>query len=299
MSNSATSGIRPRISPLRYPGGKSALYARLREVIRSNDLSGCTYVEPYAGGAGAGLGLLVTGQVARVVINDLDPAIFSFWKLVATEPEVLMAKIRTAKLNVKEWAKQREAYLKADRNDYRALGYATFYLNRTSRSGVLNAGPIGGHDQTGNYKIDARFNRSDLSERVRILSLYAERIVVNSIDGKDLIKKYAARANTFIYADPPYFEKARGLYMNAFSLADHEALAAVLNSRAQRRWILTYDNSPQVAELYSGRRRHEFELYYSAHRARRAKEIVVLSDSLRDISLGWPQVQTLLQGSAT
>lgn len=293
MSSSATTGIRPRISPLRYPGGKSALYARLREVIRSNGLAGCTYVEPYAGGAGAGLGLLVTGQVARVVINDLDPAIAAFWKLVATEPDVLRARIQAARLNPKEWAKQREAYLRADRSDYHTLGYATFYLNRTSRSGVLNAGPIGGHDQTGNYKIDARFNRENLCERIRILSLYAERIVVTSIDGKDLIKKYAARANTFIYADPPYFEKARGLYMNAFSPADHEALAAVLNCHAKRSWVLTYDNSPQVAELYPGRRRYEFELYYSAHRARRAKEVVVLSDSLHDIGTGWPQVQTL------
>lgn len=293
MSSSATTGIRPRISPLRYPGGKSALYARLREVIRTNGLAGCTYVEPYAGGAGAGLGLLVTGQVSRVVINDLDPAIAAFWKLITTEPDALRAKIQTARLDAKEWAKQREAYLRADRNDYHTLGYATFYLNRTSRSGVLNAGPIGGHDQTGNYKIDARFNRENLSERIRILSLYADRIVVSSIDGKDLIRKYAARANTFIYADPPYFEKARGLYMNAFSAADHEDLAEVLNSYAQRSWVLTYDNVPQVAALYSSRRRHEFELYYSAHRARRAKEVVVLSDSLHDIGAGWPQVQAL------
>jgi DNA adenine methylase len=287
-----TAGIRPRISPLRYPGGKSALYMRLRQVIRSNGLAGCTYVEPYAGGAGAGLGLLVTGQVARVVINDLDPAIFAFWKLLATKPGLLREKIQAAELHPKEWAEQREAYRTADRSDYDTLGYATFYLNRTSRSGVLNAGPIGGHDQSGNYKIDARFNREALSERIRILSLYASRIVVSSKDGKEVIEKYASRSNTFIYADPPYFEKARGLYMNSFSLADHEALADVLNSHAQRSWILTYDNAVKVSELYSDRRRYEFELYYSAHRARRAKEIVVLSDALKDIGIGWPQSQS-------
>ncbi len=293
MSTSATAGIRPRISPLRYPGGKSALYARLREVIRSNGLAGCTYVEPYAGGAGAGLGLLVTGQVSRVVINDLDHAIAAFWKLVVKEPNALRSRIQNARLDPEEWAKQREAYLTADRSDFHTLGYATFYLNRTSRSGVLNAGPIGGHDQTGNYKIDARFYCDILSERIRILSLYTDRIVVSSIDGKELIKKYAGRANTFIYADPPYFEKSRGLYMNAFAPADHAALADVLNSHAQRSWVLTYDNSPQVAKLYPERRRHEFELYYSAHRARRAKEIVVLSDSLHEVGTGWPQAQTL------
>lgn len=294
MSSLDSAGLRPRISPLRYPGGKSSLYTRLKDVIRDNGLAGCTYVEPYAGGAGAGLGLLVTGQVERIVINDLDPAIHAFWKLLVTDPGYLREKIKTAKLDSTEWASQREVYRSASTStDFNALGYATFYLNRTSRSGVLNAGPIGGHDQTGPYKIDARFNRETLSERVRILSLYAKRIVVSSLDGKEVIKKYAGRSNTFIYADPPYFEKARGLYMNSFKLEDHQALANVLNARSQHNWVLTYDNSPHVAELYADRRRHEFELYYSAHRARRANEVVVLSDSIQDVGEGWPREQTL------
>ncbi|MFI7460926.1 DNA adenine methylase [Nonomuraea sp. NPDC049646] len=288
MTAAVTIGVRPRISPLRYPGGKSALYMRLRHMIRNNGLTECTYVEPYAGGAGAGLGLLVTGQVKRVVINDLDPAIFAFWTLLVNDPDYLRRRIMEARLDAVEWAKQREIYLNRDNYDIDALGYATFYLNRTSRSGVLNAGPIGGHDQTGPYKIDARFNRDNLAERIRILALYADRIVVTSIDGKDVIKKYARRSNVLIYADPPYFDKARGLYMNAFAPADHESLAAVLNARAMRNWVLTYDNVPQVADLYRDRRRHEFELSYSAHRARKAKEIVVLSDSLLDVGAGWP-----------
>jgi DNA adenine methylase len=267
------------------------LYTRLRDVIRSNGLAGCTYVEPYAGGAGAGLGLLVTGQVERVVINDLDPAIFAFWSLLVGEPDYLRKRISDAKLDSEEWARQRKVYLNQDKYSSSALGYATFYLNRTSRSGVLNAGPIGGHDQTGPYKIDARFNRDNLSERIRILSLYSDNIIVTSTDGKDVIKKFAGRSNTFIYADPPYFDKARGLYMNAFSTADHRSLATVLNARARRNWILTYDNDPQVAELYEDRRRHEFELSYSAHRSRKAQEIVVLSDALRDVGTGWPRTR--------
>jgi len=232
--------------------------------------------------------------VARVVINDLDPAIHAFWKLLVTNPSYLREQIQSAKLDANEWASQRNIYRASNpTSDINALGYATFYLNRTSRSGVLNAGPIGGHDQTGPYKIDARFNKAALSERIRILSLYANKIVVSSQDGKDVIEKYAGRANTFIYADPPYFEKSRGLYMNSFSLSDHQALADVLNARPQRNWVLTYDNSPHVTELYRDRRRHEFELYYSAHRARRANEIVILSDSLRDVGEGWPREQIL------
>lgn len=273
-------GKRPLISPLRYPGGKSALYPRLREIIRKNGLSGCTYIEPYAGGAGAGLSLLVTGQVERVVINDLDPAIAAFWSTVVHDPDFIRAKIKTARLDVKEWQKQKAIYMAADASDSNALGFATFYLNRTNRSGVLNGGPIGGLDQTGNYKIDARFNREGLTERIRIISLYSDKITIANSDGLKVIRDAAKKSNTFIYADPPYFEKAGSLYLNAFKSEDHEALAKVLNERADKNWVLTYDNVAQVPALYGERRRVEFGLHYSAHRVMKATEVMVFSDPL-------------------
>lgn len=277
------------VSPLRYPGGKGALYSRLRNLIRDSDLAGCTYVEPYAGGAGAGLSLLVTGQVERVVINDLDPAIYAFWALLVSDPEKLIHKVKHVKLSVKEWRQQKKIYVARGDGDNEALGFATFYLNRTNRSGVLNGGPIGGLDQMGNYKIDARFNRAELAERIRILGLYADQISVTSKDGVDVIEKYGKDANTFIYADPPYFEKAGSLYLNAFRSDDHERLARSLNKMASSSWLLTYDNVSQVQELYQSRRRRTFELHYSAHRVMRATEIAVLSDKIVDIGSGWPQ----------
>ncbi|NTW29222.1 MAG: DNA adenine methylase [Coriobacteriia bacterium] len=282
-----TTHKRLNVSPMRYPGGKGALYSRLRQLIRDSDLAGCTYVEPYAGGAGAGLSLLVTGQVKHVVINDLDPAIHAFWKYLTTSPDALASRIMTTPLTVKEWREQKHIYGSARSDEVEALGFATFYLNRTNRSGVLNGGPIGGHDQTGNYKIDARFNREQLVERVNRLALYANDITVTSSDGVDVIKEYSSVSDAFIYADPPYFEKAGSLYMNAFTIHDHERLAAVLNERAQSAWLLTYDNSPHVVRLYPDRRRETFELCYSANGASRAREVAVLSDAMADIPDGW------------
>lgn len=281
--------LRPRVSPLRYPGGKGALYSRLRKLIRDSGLAGCTYVEPYAGGAGAGLSLLVTGQVERVVINDLDPAIHAFWDLLVNDPDALMSQIRTVKLNVKEWKRQREVYVTADTSDRASLGFATFYLNRTNHSGVLNGGPVGGLDQSGKYKIDARFNRDALVERVRILALYSGQITVTSVDGVEIIERYGKAKETFTYADPPYFEKAGSLYLNAFALVDHERLAKTLNHLSRGSWLLTYDNVPQVHDLYAKRRRRTFGLNYSAHRVTKATEIAVLSDAVADVGEGWPR----------
>lgn len=281
--------LRPRVSPLRYPGGKGALYSRLRKLIRDSGLAGCTYVEPYAGGAGAGLSLLVTGQVERVVINDLDPAIHAFWELLVNDPDALMSQIRSVKLDVREWKRQREIYVAADTSDRASLGFATFYLNRTNHSGVLNGGPVGGLDQSGKYKIDARFNRDALVERVRILALYSSQITVTSVDGVEIIERYGKAKETFTYADPPYFEKAGSLYLNAFALADHERLAKALNRLSRGSWLLTYDNVPRVHDLYAKRRRRTFGLNYSAHRVTKATEIAVLSDAVADVGEGWPR----------
>jgi DNA adenine methylase len=218
--------------------------------------------------------------VGRIVINDLDPAVASFWGTLVDEPDYITSRIQTVKLDVREWQRQKEIYAEADVRNPTALGFATFYLNRTNRSGVLNGGPIGGLDQSGNYKIDARFNRSALCERIRIISLYSRKITVKSMDGAAVIRRYSRFSSTFIYADPPYFEKAGSLYLNAFAPRDHEALAKVLNERADKKWLLTYDNVPRVAELYPDRQRQTFDLFYSAHRVMKAKEVMVVSDAL-------------------
>lgn len=272
---------RPRLSPLRYPGGKSSLYPRLRSLVRANKLSDGTYVEPYAGGAGAALALLITGEVHRIVINDLDPAIYAFWSAVVNTPREFSALLSGAKLTVDEWERQKDVYRSARTDDQLKLGFATFFLNRTNRSGVLNGGPIGGLDQTGNYKIDARFNRPELLERIRLIGLHAKRITVLNEDGVTITKRYAGQKKALVYADPPYFDKAGSLYMNSFSAKDHERLANCLNRLSDRRWLLTYDDVPQVADLYSERRREQFSLNYSAHRVLKASELMVFSDGLR------------------
>lgn len=276
-----------RISPLRYPGGKGALYGRLRALIRQSGLVGCTYVEPYAGGVGAGLALLFTGQIEQLVINDLDPAINAFWRTATTESEWLIDRIASVRLDIDEWSAQKEIQRNPEGRPLSDVGFAAFYLNRTNRSGVLNGGPIGGLAQTGNYLIDARFNRDSLIERFRLIALYADQITVLARDGSDVIASYLAVDHCFVYADPPYFEKAGSLYLNAFEAHDHCRLAETLNAAPDAYWLLTYDDVPQVAELYSDRRRRRLSLNYSVRRVRPAIETVVLSDALPDVGDAW------------
>lgn len=279
-------------SPLRYPGGKATLANFFESTINALGLDKPTYIEPYAGGAGAGLELLLKDVVGMVVINDLDPAIHACWKAMLKDSDAFLKLLERTPLTIDEWKEQREIYRRRHDADVdeTALGFATFYLNRTSRSGVLGAGVIGGYAQTGTYKMDARFDKDVLKGRIEKLAELRGKIRVTRQDGAARLREYLPKDNVFAYVDPPYVEKGSSLYMSAFKEADHMALAKVLNGYANTNWVLTYDVADLIRSLYKARDVSEFRLLYSAHlrgakdelKRPSASELIVLSNTVAD-----------------
>ena len=184
-----------------------------------------------------------------------------------------------ARVTIKEWQKQKAIYINPKSKEFE-LGFATFFLNRTNMSGILNGGPIGGLKQKGNYKIDVRFNKWKLADRIHQLSLYKNKITVSNEDGVKLIHKYLNRKNTFIYLDPPYFEKGAALYLNHYKKDNHEMLADQLNQNTNAFWLLTYDDKKEIRKLYEDRKIVNFSLNYNAYESRQGKEIMVMSDAI-------------------
>ncbi|GAA1546755.1 DNA adenine methylase [Dactylosporangium maewongense] len=264
-------------SPLRYPGGKAALANLFGDLIKRLGINSAQYVEPYAGGAGAGVALLKQDAVQELVINDIDPAVYCFWLAVTKHTQAFTSKICETPLTVEEWRNQKQIYRGADETDPLTLGFAFFYLNRTNRSGILNAGPIGGVKQDGNYKIDARFNRDQLADRVEAIGKLSKRITVLSRDGMSVAKRYLQMPSAFIYIDPPYVEMGGSLYLNAFTHRDHSELAKVLDRQPEARWVVTYDPSDLIRSLYSQHDVREYQLSYSAHRTGKANELFIAS----------------------
>lgn len=264
-------------SPLRYPGGKAALAGFFGDMISHLGIESPTYVEPYAGGAGAGIALLRQDKVQRIVINDVDPAVYCFWTAVVEHSGQFANRIADIPLDVDEWRRQKEVYRAADESDPFALGFAFFYLNRTNRSGILNAGPIGGVSQNGNYKIDARFNRDQLAERVAALGALSARITVLDLDGMTIVQRYTADPSAFVYIDPPYVEAGGSLYLNAFTHRDHADLAGALDRVPEGNWVVTYDPSTFIRDLYRQHDVREYQLSYSAHRTGKAHELMIAS----------------------
>jgi DNA adenine methylase len=279
-------------SPLRYPGGKQILARVLGHLIRLNDRDGGIYVEPYAGGAGAALSLLFGEYVKRVVINDADSRVYAFWDAALNRTDELLKLIRETPLTVEEWKRQRQLYLKPGRASKVRVGFAAFFLNRCNRSGIIgNAGLIGGLNQTGKWKIDARFNRDDLARRVERIARYRERIELFNLDATELLKtempkpSWADRA--FVYLDPPYYSKGSQLYLNHYTPAAHAALADYL-SEVTFPWVMSYDNALQIRKLYAGYRQVSFNLGYSAREWKIGKELLIIPDHVR-FPTAWPK----------
>lgn len=269
-------------SPLRYPGGKARLARYIKEIISLNNLNNRHYVEPFAGGAGVAIDLLLSESIKHIHINDLDRSIYAFWHSVLCECDDLCEKIHNCSIDVENWRKQRDIKKNFKTADLLDLGFATFFLNRTNRSGVLNAGPIGGHDQSGNWKIDCRFNKDELVNRIRRISRYESRISLSNIDASDLLRDHLAevKKHSLIYLDPPYYVKGAYLYQNHFSHEDHQHLSETIKSITEHHWIVSYDNVAPIRKIYHGQNQEEFLLNYSANGYSKGSEVMIFDANL-------------------
>lgn len=269
------------LSPLRYPGGKARLAPYLTRLIEAQESQPRQYAEPFAGGAGAALRLLRDGIVDCIHLNDINPGIAAFWRASLDYPDRFCDLIQTVPLTIKEWRRQAEIYANPSGYGDFDLGFATFYLNRTNRSGILDAGPIGGFEQLGRWKIDARFNREALCIRIQTIADLRHQIYVTERDGLDFLSGLKGDAkDIFVYADPPYLVQGEGLYLHAFDAGAHLDLAKLLAS-AEFPWILTYDDDPRITNLlYSGGRCATFDIAHTAHRQHVGTEAVIYSEHL-------------------
>lgn len=268
------------VSPLRYPGGKLKVVDYIKRLFEANDLCDGIYIEPYAGGASVALSLLFGEYVRSIKINDIDRSIYAFWHSVLNETEVLCRRIQDTPVNMETWEVQRRVQVRKNDADLLELGFSTFFLNRTNRSGILSGGVIGGKNQNGNFKIDARYNKEDLIDRIESVAEYADRIELTSIDAVDLIKSIKRPSpKTICYLDPPYYVKGRDLYLNYYNDDDHRAIAKAIK-KYKGRWIISYDAVDFIKELYQEYRQTEYYLSYSAGNPSKGKEIMVYSDGL-------------------
>lgn len=273
------------LTPLRYPGGKAKFAPAIANIIKENNLLGGDYLEPFAGGAAVALYLLINKLTSNIHINDLDVAVYSFWKAILTETDDFIRKIESTPITMESWYKQKSILDSESIEEYSLLekGFATFFLNRTNHSGILKAGVIGGKEQKGKYKLDARFNKKNLIKRIERIANHRDNIHIYNEDALEILKK----SNSFlpkrslIYLDPPYYEKGQGLYRNFYEHEDHVKIKEMISS-LNFKWIISYDTQKQIQEIYKEFRQGRYFLNYSVSNLnrRQATETIIISHDM-------------------
>lgn len=269
-------------SPLRYPGGKTKLYSLIQPII-ANNLCGDDriYVEPFAGGSGLALQLLYNDDVDRLVLNDIDRSIYAFWNVCLNNAEELCALIENCRISMETWEVEKEIYENPEGRTAVEVAFATFFLNRCNVSGIIRGGPIGGHNQTGNYGIDARFNRADLIRK--IMRVYENRTQISfyNLDAIDFVRETLQPygTNILLNIDPPYVKKGPMLYENSFTEENHRRLARIIH-RLPYKWIVTYDECELIYDLYSLYRKEIITLNYSTGNTKNGRELMIYSEEV-------------------
>lgn len=248
----------------------------LVDVRRLNGWGRHRMAEPFAGGAGASLAMLMRDDAPGIDINDADPAIHAFWWSLLQRPKGFLARLDSTPVSMRQWERQRALHHRAARPRSEALGFSTFYLNRCNRSGIiLKGGPIGGTGQTGKWKLDARYNKAELRGRCEDIIEQRDRITITNDDGLEFIRARQDK-RTFFFIDPPYYHKGPTLYLNSLNHEYHEALAKLLRDMTNQAWVLTYDDAPEVRQLYeSWATVRPFKLDYAASKRRRGSELLI------------------------
>lgn len=269
-------------SPLRYPGGKTKLTEYVKALFRHNNLMDGVYVEPYAGGASIALELVIQEFASHVHINDIDLSVWAFWHSVLNDTESLSKIIADTPVTMETWLEQRDIQKQKDTVDTLTLGFSTFFLNRTNRSGILKAGVIGGKNQDGNFKIDARYKKDDLIERIHVIAQHKDRISLHRLDAIDLLTQIVPKLpdNTLIYLDPPYYIKGGDLYEHHYKHDDHAAVAAAA-ANIRQHCMVSYDDVPAIRDLYRDYQYVSYSLSYCAQNRYRGTEAIFLDRSLR------------------
>jgi len=270
-------------SPLRYPGSKRKLFNYLERILTHNNSTPQVLIEPFVGGGSVFINFLSCHEESRAIIADKDELIYSFWKILFTEPSYLINFIRKTRVNLKTFDQYRYISYHPAEFSRKKLAEACLFLNRTSFSGILNnsAGPIGGREQKSIYKIDCRFGRENLIKKIKSISVFKNRVVVLPYNWEETLKYVAGKdkyknARLLYYFDPPFYKKAAQLYRHHFDDASHKNLCDKL-IKLKKPWILSYDRAQEIQNLYSAFTRINVSMPYSINSPakRLEKELII------------------------
>lgn len=282
-------------SPLRYPGGKIKMAPFLRQLLKDNPKIK-NYIEPFAGGAGIAINLLLNNLIDHITLNDYDIAIFCFWKSLVENNKEFMELFENTPITISEWHNQRFIFQNLEKRNIKnlstseiiQLGFSTFYMNRTNFSGILRgATPVGGLKQTGKWKLDCEFNKERLRPLLIKIGQKAENITISNLDMVNSLSSLNKGNSNYtdteslMFIDPPYIKQGKRLYLPIKTMEDHKKIALQIKNLSCH-WLLTYDAVNELMDYYNfANNKFIYSLQYKVKTHRQATEFLVISNNLK------------------
>ena len=274
-------------SPLRYPGGKSRALRFLKDFFPKDFKE---YREPFFGGGSVGIYLFQElyqrdsifcpkPYEIKFFANDLNYNVYCFWQVLKVQNEEMINEIYQIKERFKDGRELYENLLEhrdCELSDFqRAVDF--FILNRITFSGVVDCG---GYSQKA---FESRFTQSSI-ERLRTICEVIKNFYFSAEDYAVLLEKEGE--SVFVFLDPPYFSvRGSKLYGKKGDLHrnfDHQRLCEKLK-KTQHKFLLTYDDSDFIRELYRDFYIQEWNLQYGMNNFKRekanmGKELLISND---------------------
>lgn len=240
-------------SPLRYPGGKSRAIKIISELIPDFD----EFREPFVGGGSVFIFLKQRFPNKEFWINDIYFELFKFWEMAQKNLDLVIEQVETWKSEF-ENGKELHKFLKENIKDFDDLKTASafFVFNRITFSGTTESGGFSEQAFTG------RFTDSSI-ERLRPLERLLKNVQITNFDFEEVVQ--AEGENVFLFLDPPYFSATKsalyGKNGNLHKGFDHQRFSETMKN-CQHKWLITYDDSPYIRELFSFANIFSWDLSY-------------------------------------
>lgn len=239
-----------QLSPFRYPGGKTWLVPEVRRWLQATKRTPSTFVEPFAGGAMAGLTAAAEGLAEHVFLGELDTDVAAVWKTIfngkPADVEWLKNQILDFEVNLENVRKILDGKPRADK----AIAFRTIVRNRMQRGGIMAAGAGLVKAGEAGRGLHSRWYPVTLGTRIDALHAIKNRVTFEQVDAFEAVKRYAKDADAFFFVDPPYTAggKNAGKRLYTHCEIDHEGLFALMAS-VKGSVMLTYDDAPEVRAL--------------------------------------------------
>ena len=259
-------------SILRYPGGKTRAVKTLLPILKGSEV----LISPFFGGGSLEFAFANAGGTVHGC--DFFKPVANFWQQVKENPQSVACEVAKYLPLAKE-----DFYMLQQRHmattDPVEMAAQFYVLNRSSFSGSTLSGGM-----------SPEHRRFTVSSIKRLDDFVMPRVEVTNADMFDwlptVLRKYARRKDTtIVYLDPPYWIEGDSLYGDKGSTHkgfDHVALAKMLKALDKRgiKWLLSYNNSDEVKNMYAGYKQTEPQWSYGMSKDKSAKELLVYSRAM-------------------